>query len=72
MDLRKDSKGNKPNWYPGDRVWDSRIGQQATVIEQTIDYETYYPEFVWDMIKLKYDNGNTGLRYAWQLARVVI
>jgi hypothetical protein len=71
MDLRKDSKGNRPNWYPGNRVWVSRVGEQATVVEQTLDYETHYPEFVWDSVKLQFDNGNTELHPAWQLSRVV-
>ena len=70
-DNRRDSRGFRPDWFPGQEVYDRTVNRTAIVIEQTLDYRQEYPEYVWSRVRIQYEPGLTGIVPAWQLAKVV-
>ena len=64
-----DSKGCKPLWKKGDRVYVSPLKMEATIIEQMLHYDG--SESFWGNVRLMYDDGVEGTSNSWQIMKVV-
>ena len=68
MIVKKDSDGNLPKFFPGDRVFVHPIKMHATVIRQMASYDG--PEYwFWGNVELLYDDGGKGICNSWQLLK---
>jgi len=63
-----DSDGLGPKFHKGDRVYVHPIKMEATVIEQMLG--TDGGETYWGNVRLKHDDGLTGISNSWQLEKI--
>lgn len=69
-DLRVDSKGNGPEYHPGEKVYHAMFRKHATVIEQLLNWD--YPDQIWGSVLIVYDNDSVQTTVSsWQLSRVI-
>jgi hypothetical protein len=67
--IERDSDGNLPKFYPGDRVWVKPLKMEATVIRQQMSYDG--PDYCfWGNVELQYDDDIKGVSNSWQLEKV--
>jgi hypothetical protein len=69
IDNRSDTRGHKPEWQPGEKVWVSNLRQEATVVEQILIYD--YADSYWGEVIVEYANSKLGAANSWQLSRIV-
>lgn len=69
IDNRSDTRGRRPDWQPGEKVWINNIRQEATVVEQVLVYD--YADSYWGDVILEYANSTLGAANSWQLSRIV-
>jgi hypothetical protein len=71
-DHRKNSKGIRPEYVPGEKVYHAQCRKHATVVEQILhngDMETTF----WGNVIVIYDNDTLEIVVPpWQLSRVVL
>lgn len=66
---RIDSKGLKPMWKKGDRIYVTPLKKEATIIEQILHHDG--TESFWGNVRVRYDDGVEGVSNSWQIMKVV-
>ena len=66
---RVDSRGLRPMWKKGDRVYVTLQKKEATIIEQILHHEG--TESFWGNVRILYDDGTEGTSNCWQIMKVV-